>query len=120
MVKFQYVTDAAVHLDGMLIKGIRLIDMNVEIADEYLKYNSSGFVLVDDFVNQKFLFQVLKKLPSGKYVVDNISLDEFNEALYLVDKEENLKEVTVVVSGMTGLTQQPAKFTLSVSEGLDN
>ena len=47
-------------------------------------------------------------------------LDEFNEALYLVDKEENLKEVTVVVSGMTGLTQQPAKFTLSVSEGLDN
>ena len=120
LVKFQYVTDAAVHLDGMLIKGIRLIDMNVEIADEYLKYNSSGFVLVDDFVKQNFLFQVLKKLPSGKYVVDNISLDEFNEALYLVDKEENLKEVTVVVSGMTGLTQQPAKFTLSVSEGLDN
>ena len=35
-------------------------------------------------------------------------------------KEENLKEVTVVVSGMTGLTQQPAKFTLSVSEGFDN
>ena len=68
LVKFQYVTDAAVHLDGMLIKGIRLIDMNVEIADEYLKYNPSGFVLVDDFVKQNFLFQVLKKLPSGEYL----------------------------------------------------
>ena len=76
--------------------------------------------MVDDFVKQNFLFQVLKKLPSGEFVVDNVSLDEFNEASYLVDKEENLKEVTVVVSGMTGLTQQPAKFTLSVSEGFDN
>lgn len=119
LVKFQYVTDAAVHLDGMLVKGIKLTEMNLEITDQTLEFDPSGFVLVDDFLKQKFLFQVLKKLASGEYIVDNVSLDEFNEAIYLLDENENLNELTVVVSGMTGLTHQPASFTLEVSRVLD-
>ena len=46
-------------------------------------------------------------------------LDDFNQALYSLRDDENLDSVTVVVSGMTGLTQQPAVFNLEVSEIFD-
>ena len=74
---------------------------------------------VDESLKQKFLFQIIKKLASGKHVVDNVLLDELNEAVYSVPRNENLAGVTVVISGMSGLTQQPANFDLVVSEVLD-
>ena len=118
-IKFQYVTDAAVHLDGMLIKNIRLTEMNTEFIDQKLQIKPSGFMLVDESLNQKFLFQIIKKLASGKHVVDNVSLDELNEAVYSVPRNENLAGIAVVISGMSGITQQPAIFDLVVSEVLD-
>ena len=118
-IKFQYVTDAAVHLDGMLIKNIRLTEMNTESIDQKLEIEPSGFISVDESLKQKFLFQIIKKLASGKHVVDNVLLDELNEAVYSVPRNENLAGVTIVISGMSGLTQQPANFDLVVSEVLD-
>ncbi|HIA74874.1 MAG TPA: hypothetical protein EYN92_00360 [Dehalococcoidia bacterium] len=55
-------------------------------------------------------------MKSGQYDVDEITLDDFNEALYSIRDDENLDSVTVVVAGITGLTQQPAVFDLEVSE----
>ena len=62
---------------------------------------------------------IQKKRKSGKYAVDQITLDDFNEALYSIGGNENLDTVTVVVSGITGLTQEPAVFDLEVSEFFD-
>ncbi len=119
LVRFQYVTDAAVHLDGMLIKAARLSKNSEPTSSEHLKWVSSGFVLVDDSLEQKFLVQIIKKMKSGKYAVDEITLDDFNEALYSIRDNENIDTVTVVVSGITGLTQEPAVFDLEVSEFFD-
>ena len=85
-------------------------------SSEHLKWISSGFVLVDDILEQKFLVQIVKKMKSGQYIIDDITLDDSNETLYTIREDENLDSVTVVVSGMTGLTQQPAVFDLEVSE----
>ncbi len=116
LVRFQYVTDSAVHLDGMLIKGARLSEISRTSSSEDLKWVSSGFVLVDDSLEQKFLVRVIKKMKPGQYGVDEITLDDFNEARYSIRDDKNLDSVTVVVSGITGLTQQPAVFDLEVSE----
>jgi bacillopeptidase F (M6 metalloprotease family) len=116
LVRFQYVTDAAVHLDGMLIKAARLSKNGEPPSSEHLKWIPSGFVLVDDILEQKFLVQIVKKMKSGQYIIDGITLDDSNETLYTIREDENLDTVTVVVSGMTGLTQQPAVFDLEVSE----
>ncbi len=116
LVRFQYVTDAAVHLDGMLIKAARLSKNGEPSSSEHLKWIPSGFVLVDDILEQKFLVQIVKKMKSGQYIIDGITLDDSNETLYTIREDENLDSVTVVVSGMTGLTQQPAVFDLEVSE----
>ena len=107
-------TDAAVHLDGMLIKAARLSKNSEPTSSEHLKWVSSGFVLVDDSLEQKFLVQIIKKMKSGKYAVDEITLDDFNEALYSIRVNQNIDTVTVVVSGITGLTQEPAVFDLEV------
>ena len=119
LVRFQYVTDAAVHLDGMLIKAARLSKSSETSSSEELRWVPSGFVLVDDSLEQKFLVQIIKELKSGGYTVDKIMLDDFNQALYSLRDDENLDSVTVVVSGITGLTQQPAVFDLKVSEIFD-
>ena len=117
--RFQYVTDAAVHLDGMLIKGAKLSEISRTSSSEDIKWFPSGFVLVDDSLEQKFLVRIIKQMKSGQYAVDEIMLDDFNEALYSIRDDENLDSVTVVVSGITGLTQQPAVFNLEVSEIFD-
>ena len=112
-------TDSAVHLDGMLIKGARLSEISRTSSSEDIKWFPSGFVLVDDSLEQKFLVRIIKQMKSGQYAVDEIMLDDFNEALYSIRDDENLDSVTVVVSGITGLTQQPAVFNLEVSEIFD-
>ena len=119
LVRFQYVTDAAVHLDGMLIKEARLSKSTETSFSEELRWVPSGFVLVEDSLEQKFLVQIIKELKSGRYTVDKIMLDDFNQARYSLRDDENLDSVTVVVSGITGLTQQPAVFNLEVSEIFD-
>ena len=93
--------------------------MNTKFIDQKLQIKPSGFMLVDESLNQKFLFQIIKKLASGKHVVDNVSLDELNEAVYSVPRNENLAGIAVVISGMSGITQQPAIFDIVVSEVLD-
>ncbi|MEC7733525.1 MAG: hypothetical protein VX214_00735 [Chloroflexota bacterium] len=118
-IKFQYVTDAAVHLDGMLIENIRLTDTNIDSIDQKVEFDPAGFVLVDGSIRQNFLFQIIKELASGKHVVDNVPLDELNEAVYSIPKDENLAGITIVISGMSGLTQQPGIFDLVVSKVLD-
>ena len=84
-----------------------------------MEFDPAGFVLVDGSIRQNFLFKIIMELASGKHVVDNVPLDELNEAVYSIPKDENLAGITIVISGMSGLTQQPGIFDLVVSKVLD-
>ena len=115
-IKFQYVTDAAVHLDGMLIKNIGLTDVEMKPIDQQLEFDTAGFVRVNDTLKQNFLLQVVKELATGKHVIDYVPLNDFNETVYSILGNEELAGITIVISGMSGLTQQPGTFDLVVSK----
>ncbi|MEC9366580.1 MAG: hypothetical protein VX695_05925, partial [Chloroflexota bacterium] len=118
-IKFQYVTDAAVHLDGMLIENIGLTDVEIKPIDQELEFYPAGFVLVNDSLKQNFLLQIVKELATGKHVIDYVSLNDFNETVYSIPGNEELVGMTIVISGMSGLTQQPGIFDLVVSKVID-
>ena len=115
-IKFQYVTDAAVHLDGMLIENIGFTDVEIKHIDQELEFYPAGFVLVNDSLKQNFLLQIVKELATGKHVIDYVSLNDFNETVYSIPGNEELVGMTIVISGMSGLTQQPGIFDLVVSK----
>ena len=49
-------------------------------------------------------------------MIDYVSLNDFNESLYSIPGNEELVGMTIVISGMSGLTQQPGTFDLVVSK----
>jgi hypothetical protein len=112
MIRFEYVTDAAVNNEGMLIDSLAIPEIgyatSFETEDDV--WVSEGFVRVNHLLPQTFNVAALVE-KDGIVTVEYLSLDG-NEFEYAMDAGE-ADSVTFVISGTTRFTRQRATYSVS-------
>jgi immune inhibitor A len=114
LVRFEYITDAAVNGDGLLlddlsIKAIDYFEGFEEIAEGW---EAQGFVRLYNRLPQTY--QVILLERDGEWNVREIQLDQDNKGEISFSVTETSSPATLIVSGTTRHTWQPAAYTIEI------
>ena len=112
LLRFEYVTDDAVYLDGLLIDDLSIPELDLSISPDDT-WHSDGFSLAGDSLAQHFIVQIIQTAPDGRPQVSRLELDDRNHA------ETNLTgddQTVVVVSPITPDTRHSASYELEFRE----
>ena len=110
LVRFEYVTDDAVYLDGMLIDGVAIPELDSVNIDS--DWNAEGFSMAGHKLAQDFIVQVITSTPDGEYTVSQLPLDASNSGWMRLTTPADGGEVVVVVSPVTAGTRHEAGYVL--------
>ena len=110
--QFEYITDAAVNGEGLLLDDMEIPQINykTDFETDNGGWQSAGFVRMQNRLPQTFRVSLVE---DGKpRSVQYLQL-EANQSLHL---PLNLtSDVTLVVSGTTRFTRLPGKYTISIT-----
>ena len=117
LVRFEYITDDAVNLDGIVFDDIAVPEIDyfddVEGPSDWL---AEGFQRIDNELPQNFVVQVIEIALDGSFSVRELTLDEERGGELLVRGfGTRLENAVVVVTPVTRHTYQPATYELTVS-----
>ena len=112
LVRFQYITDAAVHDHGLCLRNIRVAgsDADSELEAEWVP---DGFVWTNNLARQSFMVQVVYE---GDAQADNralrMELDEANKGDFILESGPGIKRIVAVIQPMAPSTRMPSSYTL--------
>ena len=109
LVRFEYVTDDAVYLDGILVDDLSIPELNPDLSSANDDWHADGFSLAGEPLRQRFIVQVIQSASDGSLQVSRLELDSRNHA------EMNLSGgdgTIVVVSPITPDTRHTASYKL--------
>ena len=117
LLRFEYITDDAVHLDGFLIDDVAIPQLDYfDDAETDGGWQARGFVRTDNELEQEYLVQVVEQGADGDAVVRRMEVGEDGTGSILLEGfGERLLNAVVVISPVTRGTNQPASYTLKVS-----
>jgi hypothetical protein len=118
-VRFEYVTDDAVYLDGFAVDDISVPELGFfDDAEQPLDWRTAGFLRIDNVLSQEFAVQLVLEHADGKVSVREVDLDA-NQAGQIAVRGfgSDVERAVVVVSPITRGTQRPAQYTLTVGPG---
>jgi len=107
LLRFQYVTDDAIHASGLCLRGFS----GSAIGDGPDGWQAEGFVLVDNRVRQEFVVQVIQ--VAKEVSVTRMVLDHENAGELIIQDPESLERLVVVVGAMAAKSRQHAGYRLS-------
>ena len=110
LVRFEYITDDAVYLDGMLIDGVAIPELNSADADP--DWQAEGFSMAGHKLAQDFIVQVITSTAGGDYTVSQMPLDSSNSGWMRLTTPGDGGEIVIVVSPVTAGTRHEAGYTL--------
>ena len=110
LVRFEYVTDDAVYLDGMLIDGIAIPEL--DSADGKSDWKAEGFSKAGHKLAQDFIVQVITSTSDGEFTVSQMPLDASNSGWMRLTTPGDGGEIVVIVSPVTAGTRHEAGYTL--------
>jgi hypothetical protein len=115
MIRFEYVTDDAVTLSGLMIDDVAIPELNDTAGFETGEdgWDGAGFVRIDNVLPQTFVMQVIHHRPTGATTVQRLPLDVANSGSVTLDVADGEK-VTLVVSGVTPHTIEVASYEVVV------
>ncbi len=113
-IRFEYITDAAVNGEGLMVDDIRIPEINYSEGFENGNggWEGAGFVRIHNSLPQMFRLNLIK-FTSGGTEVTPIEIDSGNH----IDLDLNLKSgesAVVTVSGVTSFTRQPAEYLIEI------
>jgi hypothetical protein len=117
MVRFEYVTDANLNGEGFLLDDVNLdaVGYQADFEDGDGGWLSEGFVRVENRLAQSYVLSIIyqdaERTEVDTFFFDGGVLEEFvlrNDAIW--------DRITVLVSGTTRYTEQPAVYRLRVVE----
>ena len=113
-IRFDYVTDAAVHGQGLAIDDIRVDAINyfTDFELDSGGWEGEGFVRINNSLPQ--FFRVTMVTYSDEVIVQPIHLDEMNHAEIEINIGEEVESIVLVISGTTPFTRQRASYQLEV------
>ncbi len=117
LLRFEYVTDDAVYLDGLVIDDISIPEIGYfDDAEDDGGWTANGFARFDNRLPQEYLVQVIEVYRDGGRAVRRVGLDESRTGNFTVHGlGDRLSHAVVVVSPVTPGTSHPAGYRLTVS-----
>lgn len=117
-VRFEYVTDDAVNLDGWFVDDIRIpaLGYAADFENGNDGWESEGWLLTDNRLNQDWLVQLLTfedKLLSG---VERIPVDAGGRAQIEVDNLGNGRTAVLAISALAPVTTEAANYSYRIDE----
>ena len=107
--RFQYVTDDAIHGTGICLRNLRITAGGQAVPGTW---QPDGFVFTQNRVPQRFAVQIIQKTDAAQ--VHRMVLDAANTGEFTIANPEALDRLIVVVAPLAFPTRQPASYTLSV------
>ena len=108
--RFEYVTDAAVNGEGLLLDDISIDAAGyfTDFEDDEGGWDGAGFVRIQNRLPQTYLVSLI--LEGRETTVQEISLDDHQYFEQVLNFGPDLTSVTLVVSGSTRFTWVPAEY----------
>ena len=114
LLRFEYVTDQALNLDGFAIDDVEIPGVFSDDVEQDRGWQASGFVRSTNAVAQRFVVQILRFTAGGatveRHVVDDGRL-QLN-----VDTSADRKPPLLAVTGFAVRTTQPVSFEVAVAK----
>ena len=112
LVRFEYVTDDAVNLDGMVLGKFEIPETGISLEAGDEAWVSSGFVLIGEPIDQLFIVRIVETLADGGFQIREVKLDEQNMGYFEVRHRDGqqIEKATLIVAGATENSTQPGIF----------
>lgn len=114
--RFDYVTDAAVHGDGLALDNFRIdaINYDSDLEEDGGGWVGEGFVRIQNVLPQKYVVSLLRY---GDTTVVEHHFVNGNEPLTIqLEKSPNQEKIIIIVSGATIGTRQKADYKIQFKE----
>ena len=117
LLRFEYITDDAVYLDGLVLDDIAIPEVGfIDDAEGDVGWDAKGFVRIDNELRQRYAVQVVEQRVDGGHSVREMSVSKDGQGQILIQGfGAQLKNAVVIVSPVTPGTHQPARYTIIVS-----
>ncbi len=114
-IRFEYVTDAAVNGEGMLIDDIRIdaIDYASDFETDNGGWEAEGFVRVQNLLPQTFQLALILQ-GSGEPQVEYLQVSDDQRAEIPVTLGGEYDRAILVVTGTTRFTREPANYSIEI------
>lgn len=114
VVRFDYVTDAAVNGVGMMIDDIRVaaVDYFSDFEEDEGGWTADGFVRIENALPQTYRLSLITY--GDEITVTPVELDEENRAVIDFSIGDDVESVVLVVSGTTPITRQKADYRITL------
>jgi immune inhibitor A len=114
--RFEYVTDAAVNGEGLLLDDVSFpaVDYFSDFEEDDGGWQAEGFVRLGNFLPQTYLVTTIEVMKDGTIQVSAWDLSEENQASRSYDFDNEIDSVVFVVSGSTRFTRTKAQYLLQI------
>ena len=119
LVRFEYITDAAVYENGLAIDDIAVPEIDfLDDTENGKGWTSLGFERIDNVVPVDYVVLVLERRRDGTDFVRRMEIDEERRgAVAVTGLGDEVQNAVVVVSPLAPNTHQLSQFTLAVRKG---
>lgn len=121
LVTFRYVTDQAVHLQGLALDDIGIVELDEEddVENGSDGWEARGFVRHSNVLPQAFIVQRILVGPQT-VEVDRLPLDDRQLGRWTVPLDESVNRAILVISGTTPVTSSRAAYAYELFEAVSN
>ncbi len=116
LMRFEYVTDAAVTQPGIFIDSVSIpeIDYYQDFENGPGEWQSEGWLLTNNDLQQRWLVQVIEPTPDGDVKVHRMTVDEHGHGeLHLTDVRTR-DDLTLVISALAPVTVETASYQFTI------
>jgi hypothetical protein len=116
--RFDYVTDDALNKPGLLLDNIEVeaLGWRDDVEQGEGKWRAEGFLRLENRLPQRYLLQIVTRLPDGSPTVQRIAVDDLGQASALLSPAAGAPPVLVLLSAVTPVTTEPAAYRLAIGE----
>ena len=113
MIRFQYITDAAIHDHGLCLRELRVAtEDGMKIASDW---KPKGFTWTNNLVRQNFIVQLIYEgKEDGDNLVRQLQLDENNQGDIYIDPDPDARRIVLAVQPTAPATRLPATYRLNL------
>ncbi|MCJ7694002.1 MAG: immune inhibitor A [Anaerolineaceae bacterium] len=114
MLRFDYVTDAAVNGTGLFLDDIQIDAINYfsDFESDEGGWNGEGFVRLQNYLPQSYKLSLIEVGDETK--ITHINLTDQNSAEIIISIGDNVDKVILVISGTTPFTREKAIYQYSI------
>jgi len=115
VVRFEYVTDDAVHLDGICLDDFEVPEIGWhDDAESDGEWTALGFVRVNNRVQQEYLVQIVISAGDGVLTVERLPVAPDGRGEATVSTADGNAMIVVIVSAVTSASRADAPYTLTI------